>query len=138
MNDGVLAGCGLVSLVARGDDRGRLVAIEAEREVPFEIARVYYIYATQPGIDRGFHAHRTLSQLAVAVAGGCTIVLDDGRKRVSVRLDEPTTGLTVPPMVWHELTDFSTDCVLMVLADAIYDETDYIRDYAAFRELAER
>ena len=132
MTDELLTGCRLVPLAVRGDDRGSLVAIEGGRDVPFAIARVYYVYATTPGVTRGLHAHRALNQLAVAVAGSCTMLLDDGTQRVTVRLDDPAVGLTMGPMIWHEMSDFSPDCVLMVLADAAYDEADYIRDYDAF------
>ncbi len=132
MADNLPKGCRLISLAVRGDERGRLVAIEGASDVPFAIARVYHVYATTPGTTRGLHAHRALNQLAVAVAGGCTMVLDDGVRRVEVLLDGPARGLTLPPLVWHEMKDFSPDCVLMVLTDAAYDEADYIRDYAEF------
>jgi hypothetical protein len=116
------------------DDRGSLIAIEGGRDVPFEIARAYYLFGTQVGVSRGFHAHRELRQFAVAVAGGCTMILDDGRDRVQVRLDSPASGLLIPPMTWREMIDFTPDCVLLVLADAHYDESDYIRDYDGFLE----
>ena len=136
MTDDLLPGCRLLPLAVKGDERGRLVAIEGANDAPFAIARVYYVYATTAGTVRGLHAHRTLNQLAVAVAGSCDMLLDDGAKRVTVTLDDPATALTLPPMVWHEMRDFSPDCVLMVLADASYDEGDYIRDYDQFLELA--
>ena len=136
MTNDLPPGCRLIPFSVRGDERGRLVAIEAASDVPFAIARVYYVYATTPGTTRGLHAHRALNQLAVAVAGSCTMLLDDGAQRVSVRLDDPAVGLTLPPMVWHEMSDFSADCVLTVLADAAYDEADYIRDYNEFSALA--
>ena len=132
MTDDLLPGCRLVPLAVRGDARGSLVAIEGMSDIPFAIARVYYVYATVTGVTRGLHAHRALNQLAVAVAGSCTMLLDDGAHRVTVRLDDPAVGLTLPPMVWHEMSDFSSDCVLMVLADAAYDEADYIRNYDEF------
>ena len=122
----------MIPLTQRGDERGSLVAIESGRDVPFAIARVYYIFGTSLGVDRGRHAHHNLRQLAIAVAGSCTMLLDDGKQRISVRLDDPAVGLTMGPMIWREMSDFSTDCVLMVLADAVYDEADYIRDYDAF------
>lgn len=125
-------GCALVDLPVKGDARGTLVALEQRSEVPFDVQRVYYVYGTQPGVDRGFHAHRRLLQFAVAVSGGCTMVLDDGRARTDVRLDRPDLGLTIGPMVWHEMRAFTPGCVLLVLADAPYDETDYIRDYRQF------
>lgn len=138
MSDLFPGNCQLLPLTARGDARGLLVAIEGEREVPFAIARVYHVYATLPGVVRGLHAHRAINQLAVAVQGSCMMLLDDGIDRASVRMDDPAMGLTLPPMVWHEMSEFSPDCVLMVLADAPYDEADYIRSYDEFRLIAAR
>jgi dTDP-4-dehydrorhamnose 3,5-epimerase-like enzyme len=129
-------GCSLIPLAVRGDHRGSLVAIEQENEVPFAIARVYYLFGTGEGVVRGLHAHRNLRQFAVAVRGSCTILLDDGARRETLRLDDPSLGLMLPPMVWHEMSDISEDCVLLVLADARYDEADYIRKYDRFLELA--
>ena len=125
-------GCSLLPLTIKGDDRGSLIVIEQGQQVPFEIARVYYLCGTLPGVTRGLHAHRRLTQMAVAVAGSCTMLLDDGTERVSLVLDDPASGLLLAANVWHEMSDFSPDCVLMVLADAPYDESDYIRDYDAF------
>ena len=136
MTDDLLPGCRLVPLAVRGDARGSLVAIEGMSDIPFAIARVYYVYATKPGVTRGLHAHRALHQLAVAVSGSCTMLLDDGARRMTVRLDDPAVGLTMGPMIWREMSDFSADCVLMVLADQVYDEADYIRDYGDFTALA--
>lgn len=118
-----------------GDDRGWLVALEAERNIPFPVRRVYYIYGTRPGVHRGRHAHHRLRQVLVCLNGACTILLDDGRVREEVRLTVNTEGLVLEPMVWHEMYDFSPGCVLIVLADGWYDESDYIRDYAAFKAL---
>lgn len=123
-------------LTVRGDERGSLVAIEQDETIPFQVARAYYLYGTQPGVVRGLHAHRTFVQFAVSVCGSCTMLLDDGIARETVTLDDPALGLLLPPMVWHEMADFSPDCVLLVLADAPYDERDYIRDYDEFRALA--
>ena len=127
------SGCRLIPLTVKGDERGSLVALETDRDVPFTIERVYYLFGTKPGVARGFHAHRKLRQLAIAVSGACTMLLDDGEERQELRLASPDVALTIPPMVWHEMRDFSPDCVLMVLADAPYDEADYIRDYDEFR-----
>lgn len=115
-----------------GDERGSLVALEAEKTVPFAIERVYYIFGTQQGVARGFHAHKNLQQVAICVTGSCRMVLDDGRISKEVWLDSPTKGLMISPMVWHEMHDFSEDCVLLVLASEHYDENDYIRDYDEF------
>lgn len=128
----------LVSFQLRGDDRGSLVAIEAEAQVPFPIARVYYIFGTQSGVVRGLHGHKALRQLCIAVAGSCRMVLDDGRRKEEVRLNRPDQGLLVDPMIWHEMHEFSSDCVLLVLADAPYDEADYLRDYEQFLAFVRR
>ena len=129
--------CHLFQLVSIGDDRGRLVAIEGRGDVPFAIARRYYVHATTAGTTRGMHAHRLLDQLAVAVSRSCTMLLDDGTNKASVRLDDPAVGLLLGSMIWREMTDFSRDFVLMVMASAAHDEADYIRDYAEFKSLTE-
>lgn len=122
----------LIDLPPLGDERGSLVAIEANKHIPFEVKRVYYIFGTQPGVSRGFHAHKNLQQLAVCVAGKCRMLLDDGLNKESVWLDSPTKGLLIANNVWREMHEFSDDCVLLVLASEYYDESDYIRDYSEF------
>jgi hypothetical protein len=78
------------------------------------------------------HAHRNLNQLAVSVRGSVTFLLDDGKGPCEVVLDDPSQGLLLRRMMWREMYDFSDDCVLMVLADQLYDPQDYITDYALF------
>lgn len=121
-----------IPLQTHGDSRGMLVALEQERNVPFPIRRVYYLFATSTDVHRGMHAHRHLNQLAVAVRGSVTFLLDDGTGPSTVTLNDPTRGLLLGSMVWRDLYDFSEDCVLMVLADQLYDPADYITDYDEF------
>jgi len=126
-----------IQLLPHGDNRGMLVALEQDGNVPFVIRRVYYIFATRHDVHRGQHAHRHLNQLAVAVRGSVTFLLDDGSGPAEVVLNDPAQGLLLGSMVWRELYDFSDDCVLMVLADHLYDPDDYITSYAEFlREVA--
>lgn len=122
----------LIPLQAHGDDRGSLIALEEGKNIPFPVKRVYYLFNTKEGVHRGFHAHKTLKQVAIAVRGSCRFVLDDGSERVEVLLDNPAQGLLIESFMWREMYDFSEDCVLMVLADQLYDESDYIRDYSKF------
>ena len=117
-----------------GDERGSLISLEANRQVPFDIKRVYYIYGTGQAVARGFHAHKQLKQVAICVAGKCRMVLDDGKNREEMWLDSPAKGLLIEDMAWREMHDFSEDCVLLVLASEHYDESDYIRDYETFLE----
>lgn len=122
----------LINFKPLGDVRGSLVAIEAEKSVPFPVRRVYYIYGTKHGVERGFHAHKALNQVAVAVSGSCEMILDDGDQEVSVCLDSPEQGVLIEPKVWHYMKGFSPNCVLLVFADEHYDERDYLRDYDEF------
>ena len=123
----------LIDFPPLGDERGSLVALEANKTVPFDVKRVYYIFGTKPGVSRGFHAHRMLQQVAVCVTGKCRIVLDNGNRREEIWLDSPTKGLRISGLIWREMHDFSPDCVLLVLANEYYDKTDYIRNYDEFQ-----
>jgi dTDP-4-dehydrorhamnose 3,5-epimerase len=128
--------CRLHRLDIRGDHRGSLVAIEGGRGATFPIERVYYIFGNHPDVERGFHAHANLTQLAVCVSGSCTMTLDDGYRRVDVRLDRPDLAVEIGSLIWREMRDFSPDAVLLVLASARYDTNDYIRDYGEFLKRA--
>ncbi len=119
---------------AHGDERGQLVALEEEKDIPFKIKRVYYLYDTLPGVTRGYHAHKSLEQILVCIHGSCKIRLDDGHEKKVVALEKPYEGLYVSHAVWREMFDFSPDAVLMVLASELYDESDYIRNYDKFLE----
>ncbi len=120
----------------RGDERGSLIAIEEQRDIPFPIRRVYYIFGTQPGVARGLHAHRQLQQVMVCLHGNCILQLDDGQDQTIVAMESNARGVLIDKMVWHQMYDFSPDCVLLVLAEDYYDEGDYIRDYQEFDKLA--
>jgi dTDP-4-dehydrorhamnose 3,5-epimerase-like enzyme len=122
----------LIDFPSLGDDRGSLVAIEGKKSIPFDIKRVYYISTTQKGVARGFHAHKQLKQVAVCITGKCRILLDNGKIKEAVWLDSATKGVLIEDMIWREMYDFSDDCVLLVLANEHYDETDYIRSYQEF------
>ena len=122
----------MYSFPPHGDDRGQLVAIEAMKDLPFEVKRVYYIYDTLPDVRRGFHAHRNLQQILVCVHGNCKSHLDNGTDTAEVLLDKPYEGLYIANDMWREMYDFSEGAVLLVLASEYYDEADYIRNYDDF------
>lgn len=125
----------LIDFTPLGDGRGSLVALEGNKSIPFDIKRVYYIFGTQKGVARGFHAHKQLSQVAVCITGKCRMILDDGNVKEEVWLDSATKGVFIKDMIWREMHDFSNDCVLLVLASEHYDESDYIRDYSEFLKI---
>ena len=128
------ANTALISLQVHGDDRGSLIALENGHNLPFDVKRVYYIYGTKTDVARGFHAHRKLKQLLIAVSGSVTIKCEYGAEVREYALKSPDEGLLIEGLVWREMHDFSSDCVLMVLADDYYNENDYVRDYALFRQ----
>lgn len=115
-----------------GDERGQLIALEENKNIPFQVKRVYFMYGTKSGIVRGKHAHKKLRQILFCVSGACSISLDDGNERIEVRMHEPSRGLVIESGIWREMYDFTADAVLMVLASEFYDEEDYIRDYDVF------
>ena len=122
----------LINFKTLGDERGSLIAIEEGYNAPFDIKRVYYIFDTKKGVERGFHAHINLKQIAIAVKGSCTFVIDDGKMREEIKIDNPNQGLFIEGLIWREMKNFSEDCVLVVLASEHYDEKDYIRCYEDF------
>lgn len=122
----------IIQFQKHGDERGQLVALENDKEIPFEIKRVYYMFDTLPNVRRGFHAHKTLKQILICTSGSCKIHLDDGYSTAEVTLDKPYEGLLIDSKLWREMYDFSHDAVLMVLASQMYDEGDYIRNYDEF------
>ena len=118
-----------------GDHRGQLVALEANRQIPFDVKRVFYIYGTQESVPRGNHSHYKTKQFLVAVNGNCKVTLDNGKEKETFDLNKQNLGLFQDALVWGTMHDFSNDCVLMVLADEYYDASDYITNYDTFLEV---
>lgn len=124
--------CRIIELPKITDPRGNLTFVEGGEHIPFNIARVYYLYDVPGGAQRGGHAHRELSQLIVAMSGSFDVLLDDGREKRRIHLNRSYCGLYVCPMIWRELDNFSSGSVCMVLASNRYTEDDYFRDYDEF------
>lgn len=116
------------------DDRGDLVIAEYDKEIPFIVKRVYYIYGVEKDKERGFHSHKNLQQIYIGIAGSCKVMLDDGNQTKTVVLDNPSNGLYIGNGVWRKIFDFSSDAILLVLASENYNEDDYIRSYDEFIE----
>ena len=116
------------------DERGSLISLHENEEIPFEIKRIYYIYGNHLNLSRGYHAHVNLEQIAIAVNGSCNLMLDDGISKKIYKLDSPNKGVYIGKMHWREMYDFSKDCVLLVIASNNYDKNDYISDYENFLE----
>jgi oxalate decarboxylase/phosphoglucose isomerase-like protein (cupin superfamily) len=128
--------CQILHLPKIHNRAGNITPIQNSIEVPFDIARVYYLYDVPGGESRGGHAHRELQQLIVAASGSFDAILDDGHNKKTVSLNRPNYGLYVPPGIWRDLSNFSSGAVLLVMASIKYSEDDYIRDYDDFSRFA--
>jgi len=128
--------CTIVNLKKISDPRGNLTFIEGNRDVPFEIKRVYYLYDVPGGSARGGHAHKDLHQLVVAMSGSFDVTVDDGCRKTTYHLNRSYYGLYIPNLIWREIDNFSSGSVCLVLASQVYEEEDYYRDYNAFKKIA--
>lgn len=118
-----------------GDERGQLVVVEGEKDIPFEIARVFYIYGSDSEVIRGKHANKNSEFILINVSGTSKVKIDYGNSSEIVELNEPHIGVYIPKMVWKEMYDFSKDSVLLVLSNYKYDSNEYIRDYDQYLKL---
>ena len=125
-------GCKIIELPKISSDQGSLTFVEGTHHIPFDIARVYYLYDVPGGGVRGGHAHKNLHQRIVAMSGSFDITIDDGKDKKTYHLNRSYYGLYICPMIWRELDNFSSGSVCMVLASSVYREEDYHRDYAEF------
>jgi len=124
--------CLVIAFPKIRDAKGTLTFLESCRHLPFAIQRVFYLHDVPLGESRGAHAHKTLHQAMICLAGSFDVLLDDGARRRTVHLERPWEGLYVPPMVWDAESNFAPGSISLVLASDCYDEADYIRDYDAY------
>ena len=124
--------CPVIEFRDLGDERGKLVVIEGNESIPFEIKRVFYIYGSDATVIRGQHANRESQFVLINVAGTSKVRITDGKEEFIVELNRPMMGVYIPRMVWKDMYDFSSDSVLLVLASTHYDGSEYIRDYDAY------
>ncbi|MDN3954877.1 sugar 3,4-ketoisomerase [Sporolactobacillus laevolacticus] len=117
---------------------GHLSSIEEQIDVPFEIKRVYYVTGVAQEAERGFHAHKKLHQVLICLNGSIKVRLKSPNKEEIVKLYDPSVGLYIGPLIWHELFDFVKGSVLLVVASEYYFEEDYIRDYNLYLNEAKK
>ena len=124
--------CVILPLSKIHNRAGNITIVEGQRNIPFDVKRIYYLYDIPGGADRGGHAHKELYQLIVAASGSFDVLLDDGQNKKIVTLNRPEYGLMVVPGIWRELFEFSSGAICLVLASHKYDKNDYIRNYDQF------
>lgn len=116
-----------------GDERGHLVVVEGEKDIPFIVKRVFYMYGSDHDVVRGQHANRQTEFVLINVSGQSKVRVKDGLGNEAVfSLNRPHTGIYLPKMVWKDMFDFSENSILLVLASEHYDGEEYIRDYDSF------
>lgn len=128
----MLDGCQLIDLPVIADSRGTLTVVEGNTHIPFQIARVFYMYDVAAGSERGGHALKTTHQVLIATSGSVTVHLDDGEVQDECHLDSPSQGLHIPPGIWRSMDGFSANSVLLVMASTAFDADDYFHDWDDF------
>ena len=127
----------IIKFEIKGDKRGSLISLESNKNIPFEIKRVYYFYGSLEDVVRGKHAHKNLKQIMVAINGSCKVLLDNGLNKKIVKLEKKNEGLFISNNTWREVFDFTPDCIVIVFANDFFNEEDYIRDYKEFKSYLE-
>ena len=117
-----------------GDERGKLVVVEGNKDIPFKIERVFYIYGSDNEVVRGQHANRESEFVLINVGGTSKVRIDNGHTEAIIELNKPMMGLYIPTMVWKDMYDFSEDSILLVLASTHYNGQEYIRDYEEYKK----
>ena len=127
--------CRIINFPKIAEARGNLTFIEENNQVPFPIKRVYYLYDVPSGATRGGHAHKTLSEVVIALSGSFDVMIDDGAEKKLFFLNRPHYGLFIPPGTWREIENFSSNSVALALTSDLYNEKDYVRDYEVFKKM---
>lgn len=123
----------LIQFPIHGDERGNLVVAEEFDVIPFDIKRIFYIYNTSGDVTRGNHANRRSEFVMIAMHGSCKVKVFDREGEETFVLSSADIGLFLPKMTWKEMYDFSEDCVLMVIANTLYDRNEYIHTFDEFK-----
>ena len=130
--------CRIIQLPKDIQDSGNITVVENNRELPFDVKRVYYLYDVPGGEERGGHSHKQLYEFLVAAVGSFDVLLDDGVSTRTVTLNRPSYGLLITPGIWRVLNNFSSGSVCLVLTSDYYDEADYVREYNDFKNTVDR
>lgn len=134
----MIEACRLLEFPQNGDERGHLVVVEGNQDIPFDIKRVFYIYGSDQDVVRGRHANYNTEFVLINVSGTSKVRVDDGVSQKIFHLDRPHIGIYLPKLVWKDMYDFSEDSVLLCLASEHYDANEYIRDYEEYLKIVRK
>lgn len=125
--------CSVIELPQIHNEFGSITVVDHQKDIiPFEVKRIYYLYDVPGGESRGAHGHKELYQLIIAASGSFNVILDDGKIKRTITLNNPNYGLYIPPGIWRDLESFSSGSILLVLASEKYSEKDYLRNYKEY------
>lgn len=130
-----MKGYKVIDFEVHPDERGKLTAVSEMKEIPFEIKRIYYTWDMPKEAIRGGHAHKVLDEVMICLHGSCDFVLDDGKEKITITLDRPNKGLYVSAHLWRHFTNFSPDCVVILIASDYFHPEDHVKDYNEFLNL---
>ena len=115
----------ILKLKTHIDDGALLTVIE--KNLPFSIKRVFYIYNLTDQ-KRGFHRHKVTKQALIAINGSCEIYCNSRGVERIYKLDSPEEALILEPEDWHTMKNFKDNSILLVLASTEYDINDYLTE----------
>ncbi len=132
LNKNTVFDCSVIDISKIHNEAGNITVVENDKNIPFHVKRIYYLYDVPAGEARGGHAHYELEQYIIAASGSFDVVLNDGVNKRRISLNRPYMALHIVPGLWRELDNFSSGSITMVLASEVYEEKDYIRDYNTY------
>ncbi len=130
--------CKLINLKKRLDNRGNIIILENNKEIPFDINRIFYIYGVEKDIVRGNHANLESKMVFICINGSCKIDIDNGNKKKEFLLNSPDIALFADKLTWKKMLDFTPDCILLIITNTFYNPDDYITDYNRFLEIIKK
>lgn len=125
--------CNIIDIPTFTDERGAISVMD--KELPFQVRRVFWLHHIADGKDRGEHALLDSTEIIVAVHGSFVVDLDDTVSKTSVLLDSPDKGLVIRPGIWFRTHSYKNDGVSLILAEEEYARNKYTYDYEEFKRL---
>lgn len=131
----------IINFSSFSNSTGTLTPIQfgpKDNEIPFVVKKTLITQGMKESDVRGDHTHHKMRQVLIVITGECDVELDSGKEKLTITLSKLSEGLLLEPYLWHKMKNFKKNTILLVLADTVYDEKDYIRDYEEFKKLIQK